>query len=1561
MKRLGFFISFISLALIFSGCNNFLSEPGNSGQNNGNGTVRVSGTLTFSNDIAPYIQNHLTDGRALPSLDSHQFTVLMQAQNSDNSQIVPISVTNNSFSVELSSGNWKFQTHIYYDSTSNPHDDFSSEDYCFSAEEPLTVGTTNINDFKVECEIDTSADVNVPLNFTVYKDTNITKYVFWKEGIVTTEPELISYGSNTYATKNVSTAYTPGLNSFIIYFKDANDNVIYTLEDTILVLKGCENYIYVNNNEGYVDGGQIKITSDVIQKRHANKIYFVDSSVTDDSTRTGTFFDPVASIQKAVNIIDSVNDGTSQFEIRLKSDCTDSSADAYSSDNDYAYVKIRPMKPLTLKICSSDTTKRTIDVNRNSSQQGRIFSLNSSTSTTNFVNLSLDNLILKNGYKNEGGACNFQNGEVTITNCEITNNTAVSNGGAIFTKYTITNLNISDTLFKQNKVDALSTSNNGFGGALYLNSQTNITNCSFIENCVKTNGSGSCCGGAIYGTCGQEKEVNIEGCTFLNNYAKTQGGAIATTSNTILNLNSSSSTNATIFKYNYSNEANAISNRGLEVNIYEKVYFNNSNNSVDPDYSTYSSMDSKIDILYQQQIYIGSGYKYPKVNINFTKADDKLLSQFFPSGSYANDYTYAVIKTENSEGLNLTNTGLTIQDNDSEDSYTNHIYKFLPKFNKYYIKNNGDFTFSPELSSLLQCPDGMDGQDTNTTYKNYIIIKTKEDLENLFKLYSSISESKNNIFKQINDIDLTGQSFTWTSCTFRDIYDGQGYKISGLTISKSVSVGFFTTLLHAVVQNLVLDSPKITYTGNYNGMAGAGGFCNTLADSKIINCSIINGTIKGNTIVGGLVGNHNALSNVVTGITEPYSLIINSSFEGVVERTVNDCSLPYIGGICGTTNGSDYPIYIINSLFKGKLINPKPDDYSSGFIMGNVNSTNAAKIYNCFAHGINSEIGSNTLGIVGASINPFNCYVDNLNFDSTEIPNIPEKISKSNSVSESYFSILNDSYLEGDLVIVGKKENNTKIDIYKYSGSEKKFKNGNLKSVYTISGALNAFCTENNTTDFTSKFGELKPWTYDETNGIHFSTDGTKKDPKPLICPALSSEPDPTDTTPIWIRCEQDFSALDGWNQGNTIELKKDLSLIDDSYEGVGTKISKAVSFTLNGNNHEISYLYYKITQGSFTPALISYANNITIKDLTVHASLELCCADVHASVLVSSMKKGTIENCNCILDYGHLDDSSPSEGLIFGGIVGHITNKFDTDTTYNSSEVDSDNEQGQVIIKNCTMKFLSDFVSSSYSNSKNQIFGGIAGKISGKNTSDNNVVINKCFVGQKTSSEKIYSTRSSTDCDVLGVLKTTETFVDKTSCFGGIVGNVYQSKVTIVNCLNRQAFSIHDSYIGGIVGYYGDFNTTQTNDNGNGLMILNSVAENFDNSLSNNIYVSGIVNSGFTTNNNLKIIGCCSQYGPTSTPSGSGFCYAIANIAYSDSCCSITVGGSILKTYTCVGSTPIFTNINAGNTQLYPSRLSQLLYYLNHEDTFLVTVYDTDYVLWKEDENFDNRFCWDE
>ena len=1010
----------------------------------------------------------------------------------------------------------------------------------------------------------------------------------------------------------------------------------------------------------------------------------------------------MASIQKAVNLIDSVNDGTSEYEIRLNTDFTDNSSSEYPVDNDYAYIKIKPAKTLNLKIGSSDTSKKTININRSSSKLGRILSVNSTDSTTsptNLVTLYLENIIFKNGNKDDGGACNFHNAKITIKNCEFNNNTASSSGGAISARDTVTELNIESTSFYQNRVHVLYNSTNGFGGAIDLLTGCNLTNCTFRENHVEREssaGSGLCHGGAIYASFGEtipNRVLNVEGCSFINNTSEIRGtgGAITITGNTILNLNSTTSVNPTIFKYNYSPEANAIKHLGDELNIYDKVYFNNLNNSENSLYSTYSSYDSKIDIVYAQKLMSGGGYKYPSINLNFTKSDDKTLSQVFPTDCYSNNYIYAVIKPINNTGVSLTDKNITIKDNNSEDAKSNHIYKFIPietvdlNNRKYFLTNQGQFTFSPELSSLLQCPEGMDGQDTNTTYKNYILVKSKEDIARLLEFYPiDSSESKQNLYIQTNDIDLSGDDFIWQEANFTDEYDGQGYKLSNLVISGNYhSTGLFSNMKNASLKNIVLENPQIT-TNYTDTDSTVGSICGTMISSKINNCSVINALIKGKKYVGGILGTYDSTTS------GELSYIINSSFNGIIQYTSNNASAK-IGGLLAFQDDNKSAIHLINNIFNGEIQNPYPNDIDSGFIAGQIES---GFIINSFCHGKYSQIGTHTYSITASENSVINCYVDINNFTDEEKLLIPKKMTLNDSTykKQSLYSLLGDDYLEGDLIISG-TQTDTKHDIYKFvagSGGGFRSQSTSLKSVYTISDALNIFVSQNNSvTAFKTKYTELLPWTYDETDGIHFSTDGTKKDPKPLICPALSSEPDPTDTTPIWIRCEEDFMALDGWNLGNTIELKTDLYFFDDYYNSIGSKISKAVSFILNGNNHEISYTYHNNSQGSFTPALISYAEDVTIKDLTVHADLYLCYENAHGSVLVSSMKKGTIDNCHCVLDYGTFDDSSPHLGLIFGGIVGHITSNFDEDPM-NSTDSDSGNDVEIVEITNCSMKFLS-------------------------------------------------------------------------------------------------------------------------------------------------------------------------------------------------------------------------------------------------------------------------------
>lgn len=1430
-------IGFIFLSFFVFSCHNFLSEPENNSTTDSN-LVKVSGSLTFEHGLESFFYKTQTDSRAVSKIDGKTITVLMQAERTVEASTETVSVgvnsTNYTYSVELPKDTWTFKIHMYFDEPSSITTDFNETDYSLSAEKTVNVGTDNTTNLSIPCTLRTGENQIVRFDLNISEETNITQYSILIDSSETASESPIVFSSGSYST-SLTNDLTTGLHSLIIYFKDTNNNLIYSIEEKLFIIYGINSLAFDNNNENFLDdNGNVKITSQVIQNRHANKIYFVDSSVTDDSTRTGTFFDPVASIQKAVNIIDSINDGTSEYEIRLNTDFKDESTSSYQSNMDNAYICLKGLKKsIKLKICSKDDTKKTIDVNRNSTYTGRIISA-WSEDTTKTIDLTLENLILKGGCMNngDGGALVISAGKLTVDNCEFIGNSSTNSGGAINigNKHS-TDSEIKNTKFDGNTCIGTTYTQFGNGGAIYTQKPLKISDCIFTDNGAKGIASNSGMGGAIYANSGSYSSI-IDGCTFIHNYSIKSGGAIYL-NNSKLKINDDF-TNPTVFKFNYGNNANAIYLDGDPTNICitinSNVYFNNSANSKDADNATYLS---KVGITTVNQTNHNNDIYVNKKNIkfNYVKTNDNLLPKTAPStGSnlyYADEYTYVSLKSGDLEKDGST----VIFEEDSSD--TNHLHKFIktfgftdfsydapydgssvsriPVFNK-----DGAATFKPLASDLLQMPENL-----------MIQINSRADLEQLLKLYSKVTASKNNIIVQTADIDCStpaSPAFSWTSCTFRDEYYGQGHKISGLTLSSDNSVGLFTTLSNAVIKQLQLDSPSISYTGDSNGIAGAGGFCNSMKNSKIINCSIVNGNIKSTTIAGGLVGNHGA-ANSISGVTNPQCLIINSYFEGTIERIENTITTyPYIGGICGMTNGSLYPFYILNSYFKGQIINPKPDDYSSGFIIGSANS-NTVKIYNCFTHGFYSQgTGTKTYGIIGADTSPFNCYVDNKNFNDSEISKVPLKFSSSNSTeNESYFSIIKDDYLKGDLVISGKNIN-TKIDIFKYSATENKFSKGNLNSVYTISGALNAFCNENNTSDFSSAFGELTPWTYDETNGIHFSSDGTPKAPVGIIFPAMvDDEPNPSTLSgkPIWIRCEEDFMALDGWNLGNTIELKTDFFM--DKITGfVGSSIDNAVRLTLNGNNHTISYTLLNTYSGKNFAALFGYANFLNINNLTIKCkSFCLDSSATAASFLVARMKTGLINNCHIQIEEMNYNSSSSNKiNCNFGCFVGEILDRFSgSDYLVETSE--------QLEILNCSVSGNMDFYE--ISNIQNFTYGGIVGNISTySNVSyTNKITIEKC---KNIINESEISTTNYNKIHLAGIAG----LIEKDSLTSGDKPNVY-----IKTCLNRQSLAVNNasdtkpSYISGFANI-SDLDST--------VIISNSVQNGTLTGLSPYSLVSGCV-----------------------------------------------------------------------------------------------------------------------
>lgn len=216
------------------------------------------------------------------------------------------------------------------------------------------------------------------------------------------------------------------------------------------------------------------------------------------------------------------------------------------------------------------------------------------------------------------------------------------------------------------------------------------------------------------------------------------------------------------------------------------------------------------------------------------------------------------------------------------------------------------------------------------------------------------NSNKNACFKLEADISITGTS-NWTPIEgFAGSFDGQGYTISGLNITKTTSnVGFFgSTDGDVVIENLTLSG---SITGTQSGgvfgvgarsadnvaalVGGAGGKSLT-----IINC-VSKVDIKANgSDVGGLVGY----------ATVPVT-IIGSGNEGTVNGGGNQ-----IGGLIGQTTKT---LMIESSYNTGNVTGPKSGNKAStGGLAG---SADTAKIY--YSYNSGDVSGNNSDPIIAKS------------------------------------------------------------------------------------------------------------------------------------------------------------------------------------------------------------------------------------------------------------------------------------------------------------------------------------------------------------------------------------------------------------------------------------------------------------------------------------------------------------------------------------------------------------------------------------------------------------------
>lgn len=203
-----------------------------------------------------------------------------------------------------------------------------------------------------------------------------------------------------------------------------------------------------------------------------------------------------------------------------------------------------------------------------------------------------------------------------------------------------------------------------------------------------------------------------------------------------------------------------------------------------------------------------------------------------------------------------------------------------PGLGKVIVTGRGNYCGSVTKTFLISYP--IEGLTLNTS-DGYYEIQGLSSFNGFLSYASSVSNTtrcENMKFRMMQDIDMTGQSFTPIE-NFIGTFDGNGKTITGL----SGSNGLFKILgIGGVVTGLSLRDVAIS--GNYDFIGGIAG----IGLGVIEDCHVT-GSVSGQFAVGGIVGFEHLNDELST--TDPR--IVHCSFRGTVTGNQK------VGGIVGQT------------------------------------------------------------------------------------------------------------------------------------------------------------------------------------------------------------------------------------------------------------------------------------------------------------------------------------------------------------------------------------------------------------------------------------------------------------------------------------------------------------------------------------------------------------------------------------------------------------------------------------------------------------------------------------
>lgn len=851
----------------------------------------------------------------VPKIEIDEITVSFESETGETKSA---EVVDKDFEIELPPGKWTVKAQ------GKKSDDVIIESESCQIELPAENKSETVKLVLKPTQSDTKEGT---FNFsfgTNYNKVSGMKYTYKKHGATESQSATIVNFSDPINIELSSGVYTF---RFDFYSDpDCIDELLYSFTEVVNIFDGLTTDTWIGAGE-YIKEGEICITDKMISQFISTTVYVSENG---NDSNLGTFFEPVKTIQNAVNKVIAMNVVTNSseenpYKILLLSDIETPPNNSF--ENNKALVNINPSsgKPLYLTISKCGDGNATINANRSSSDTGRVMYIGEN------ANVTLKNLTLKGGaLLGENGGGIYSKGNCNLNSCIISGNTAkapsgsVKGGGVYIERGSLTmeGCTISGNTAGSETSDAYASANAyAYGGGIfgangtkiYMNDTTIFGNKVASVNDVE--GAGVYLSGAEL-TMQENSKISGNSCVF-EEHASSYGGGVY--------INNSSKFTMTCGEIS---ENSAKYGGGVYVSGGKFIMNGGSisNNTVTENgKGVYVVKSNGIDPLFEI-----SG------DASITEDNDVYLANettITVTGNLTSTDTVATITP------NVYNTTRQVLVPDSGVIFTDKIVnRFLvtpENSNEWYVTVDGNLQ-KMEIDTngyyLGREPSSMDTSYETVTTETGDVVLTKvscsiESYDNMLWIAHELKTSTIHKFDitLTNDIEIpSGKWISPLDVTKASTIDGQGHSI----IFNGGS-GLFDRFHGGSIENLVLEGTINTNSDkdHFSGQCGVGVLAGSAYQTTIKNVvSTVDVVDTGNGSVGGLIG---YFGGSIEG--QPGSFIQNCAVYANITSTNGT-----VGGLVGGTWSGTQCWQINNCIYKGNVTGGT--DQGVGAIIGTHNT-----------------------------------------------------------------------------------------------------------------------------------------------------------------------------------------------------------------------------------------------------------------------------------------------------------------------------------------------------------------------------------------------------------------------------------------------------------------------------------------------------------------------------------------------------------------------------------------------------------------------------------------------